>query len=284
MPDYTYEESVKWMREQPDLGEHVKHCYLDEDNSVAAQRFALSEEFAEVVDLLRARTANKTLRILDLGCGNGIASYAFAALGHEVYSVDPDESTDVGLGAAARLSKLNLKGSIEVRQSFAESLPFEDGFFDRVYARQALHHLSDLEQGLAQCARVLKKPGMMLATREHVLSDETQLKEFLDNHILHKLHKGENAYLLEKYVKAFENGNFQVLKILAPFDSVINHFPTTNQQLKTQMTEAMTRKFGALIANSIANIDIAEKLYRRRLSGAFNMPGKLYSFLCQVSG
>ena len=142
----TYEQSVKWMRSQQEHFELVKLCYLDEDNFAAAKRFTSSEEFMEVLALLKLNKAKTKLKILDLGCGNGIASYAFASLGYDVSAVDPDLSEDVGLGATARLASIVNSGSITTLQSFAESLPFPDSTFDIIYARQALHHFSNLSQ------------------------------------------------------------------------------------------------------------------------------------------
>ena len=177
MAKYTYEESVRWLRTQPEHAGLVVDAYLDEDNFAAARRFAASEEFEAVARLLSLKNGRK-LRILDLGCGNGIASYAFALLGHYVTAVDPDPSADVGLAATARLSS-RVPGEITTCLSEAESLPFDDASFDVVYERQALHHFQDLRAGIAECARVLRPSGVLLATREHVVSDEAQLAEFL---------------------------------------------------------------------------------------------------------
>jgi ubiquinone/menaquinone biosynthesis C-methylase UbiE len=156
MNSYTYEESVHWMRSQPEHAELVELCYLDKDNLAAAKRFAESEEFCEVANILKPKHAYQEMKVLDLGCGNGVASYAFASLGWDVTAVDPDLSSDVGLKAAERLAKVVRNGSISVINAFAESLPFPDSTFDIIYARQALHHFSNLQQGLVECSRVLK--------------------------------------------------------------------------------------------------------------------------------
>ncbi len=280
MYKYTYEESVNWMRSQPEYSEFVKLCYLHEDNFAAAKQFAASEEFTEVVQLLGLSRSHQKLKILDLGCGNGIASYAFASLGHDVSAVDPDTSEDVGLGATARLASTVNNGSIETFQAFAESLPFPDSTFDVIYARQALHHFSNLQEGLAECSRVLKPKGLLLATREHVVNDEEQLKVFLESHILHKLHGGENAYPLKDYISALEQSGFRVLNCLAPFDTVINHSPTSNAQLKNSLFQSLERQLGKAVASVLVNFSSIEKLYRYRLSRSCNSPGRLYSFLC----
>ncbi|HJU37457.1 MAG TPA: class I SAM-dependent methyltransferase [Gaiellaceae bacterium] len=51
---------------------------------------------------------------------------------------------------------------IEVREAAIESMPLENASVDWIWCRDVLVHV-DLEQGLAECARVLKPGGRMLA-------------------------------------------------------------------------------------------------------------------------
>ncbi|BCL35202.1 class I SAM-dependent methyltransferase [Nostoc sp. MS1] len=280
MNNITYEQSVNWLRTQDNYAALVKLCYLDEDNFIAAKRFYGSEEFAEVKNYLKLNKGNKKLKILDLGCGNGIASYSFASLGHDVTAVDPDASADVGLEAAKRLSLYVSNGSISITQAFAESLPFADETFDIVYARQSLHHFSDLQQGVTECSRVLKKHGLFFATREHIISDKNQLQQFLENHILHQLHGGENAYLLKDYTLVIHKAGFKILNCLGSFDSVINHYPTSNTEIKAFFSNVLERKFGKLFKPIFIKSKLLETKFRQRLSHSDNAPGRLYSFLC----
>lgn len=280
MSRHTYEESVHWMRQQPEHSELVKLCYLNEDNLAVAKRFALSEEFREVSKNLRLANSSKKLTILDLGCGKGIVSYAFISLRHNVSAVDPDFSEDVGLGAIERLVSTISNGSISTTQAFAESLPFPNSTFDIVYARQAIHHFTNLRKGLAECSRVLKPKGLLFATREHVISNDQQLKVFLEDHLLHKLHGGENAHPLEDYISALEQSSLKVLKSLAPFDTVINHFPTSNAEVKNWLFQGMKKKLGKVAASILIKLTFIESFYRYRLSHSCNFPGRLYSFLC----
>lgn len=277
---FTYESSVNWLRNQPQHSKLIELCYLDRDNLAAAKRFTSSEEFSEVKKILRIDNSQKKLKILDLGCGNGIASYAFASLGHEVYAIDPDLSEDVGLDATKKLASVVNNGSISTHQAFAESLPFTDSTFDIIYARQALHHFSDLTKGLSECSRVLKSEGRLLATREHVVSNNEQLKTFLDEHPLHKLHGGENAYPLKVYLSAIKQSGIKVLNLFAPFDTVINHFPMSNLELQNSLVERLNQKVGRLPTNLIVKLPFVEKIYRYYLSKNCNSPGRSYSFLC----
>jgi ubiquinone/menaquinone biosynthesis C-methylase UbiE len=276
----SYEQSVNWMREQPENKEFVKLCYLDRDNLESAKRFTASEEFQEVTKLLQLRDRKKPAQVLDLGCGNGIASFAFASFGCRVTSVDPDPSDDVGLMAVERLCDYISSGSIKTVQAAAESLPFSANTFDVIYERQALHHFSDLVQGLTECVRVLKPGGLFLATREHVVDNPQQLEQFFAGHILHQLHGGENAYSVPDYVNSLKKAGFTVLKQIAPLDNVINHFPTSNSDVNQLMRKWLIAKLGNTLGNSIAQIPFTEKAYRQYRSMRDQYPGRLYSFLC----
>jgi ubiquinone/menaquinone biosynthesis C-methylase UbiE len=276
----TYEKSVDWMRGQAEHTELVKLCYLDRDNLEAAKRFTASEEFQAVGKLLQLTDRATPAKVLDLGCGNGIASYAFASLNCEVTAVDPDTSDDVGLMAADRLRASISNGSITTIQATAESLPFPDNTFDVIYERQALHHFSDLVQGLTECMRVLKPGGLFLATREHVVNDAKQLEQFLAGHILHQQHGGENAYPVAHYTNSLKQAGFTVVQQMAPMDNVINHFPISNADVDLAMRHWLTSKLGNALGHSIAEMSFAEKAYRGFRSMRDRSPGRLYSFLC----
>ncbi|MGH7884445.1 MAG: class I SAM-dependent methyltransferase [Thermodesulfobacteriota bacterium] len=277
----SYEESVRWLQSQPEYKEFVKLCYLDENTYEAAERFSKSEEFNEVVKLLLLDKTQNRMKILDMGCGNGIASYAFAVSGHDVYSVDPERGETSGLIAAKKLSKEVKKGSIKLIQAFAESLPFKHNSFDIVYARQALHHFFDLETGLQECARVIKKGGILIATREHIVDNNEQLKCFLDNHILHQIHGGENAYPLNRYIISLKKSGFKISKLLLHYQTVINHFPESNQQLKNNFEKSLAKIFGKKLSLFIARVSLLEYFYRKKLSKIHNFSGRFNTFICK---
>ncbi len=92
-------------------------------------------------------------RILDVGAGDGstAARVILTSKGAEVYGVDPDEKKV----AASRRDRPAVKSSVAA----AESLPFPDFHFDKVYSTMALHHFADLDRALAEIARVLRHGG-----------------------------------------------------------------------------------------------------------------------------
>jgi ubiquinone/menaquinone biosynthesis C-methylase UbiE len=204
----TWEEAILWLRQQPGQGALIRECYFDDPLVDAAKRFFNSEEWNAVRELLPSRKGT----VLDLGAGRGISSYAFAKDGWTVVALEPDSSALVGVQAIRMLTNLaNLQ--IQIVQSKAKGLPFNDRLFDVVYCRQVLHHVEDLPGLCREIARVLKPGGVFLATREHVISRQEDKKAFLVSHPLHRLYEGENAYMLKTYKDSIYSAGLALRKV-----------------------------------------------------------------------
>ena len=262
----SWEEAVLWLKGQPDQQELVRACFYDDPLDAAAERYHASTEWLEVQGLLRGRP---TRAVLDLGAGRGISSYALARDGWQVTALEPDPSEVVGAGAIRNLAAE--KGlSIRVVESWGETLPFPDNNFDLVYARQALHHARDLDLLCREIARVLKPGGMLLATREHVISRIEDLPAFLEGHPLHRLYGGENAFTLERYRQAITGSGIRLTKVLATYASNINLYPASDADVKAKVE----RKLKMSIPR-----DVFGKIVVPLLNFANREPGRLYTFI-----
>lgn len=93
-------------------------------------------------------------RVLDLGAGTGVATEALIAVGAE----------PVGLDLAVEMLAHRQASRPPGVAADAQLLPFRDGAFDAVVAAFSLNHVPDLEAALAECARVLRGGGMLLAS------------------------------------------------------------------------------------------------------------------------
>jgi SAM-dependent methyltransferase len=260
----TWEQAVMWLRDQPDQQDMVRACFYDDPLTAAAERYALSAEWTAVSAYLPAGAG----RALDIGAGRGIASYALAKAGYAVTALEPDASAIVGAGAIQSLAT-DAGLAIQVEQNWGERLPFADGTFDIVHARQVLHHARDLRQLCAEASRVLKKGGLFIATREHVISRDSDLAAFHASHALHRHYGGEHAYRLDEYLEAIESAGIALKEVLNPFASDINLYPQTRAQLK----QRIARKLKLLPAGCIPDflLDLIGKYDRT--------PGRLYSFV-----
>ena len=272
----TWEDAVIWLRNQPDRRQLVLDAFYDDPLIGAAERYFASVEWQAVSKLLQ----NRTGKALDVGAGRGIASYALARSGFAVTALEPDPSAVVG-AAAIRGLAAEARLPIEVLEEFSERLPFADGRFDVVFARAVLHHMRDLDDACREMFRVLRPGGMLIAAREHVISKETDLEVFLDQHPLHHLYGGEHAFLLDRYLGALRAAGFSAIEVLAPLKSPINLFPYTIETLRTAVVERLTSKVpvkpvwrAALASESVFRslLSMAERFDHR--------PGRLYSFVC----
>lgn len=269
----SLDDAVRALRRDPANAQLIRDAYLGEDVLEAAERFSRSGEFAEVVATAGSLATGK---VLDLGAGRGVAAYSFARAGAEaVYAVEPDASEEVGWGAISRI-----RGDLPVLVAGAtgESLPIKGGEVDLVYVRQVLHHVVDLGRVLKECHRVLREGGMLLATREHVVDDERQLRKFLADHPVHALVGGEHAYSLEDYLVAIRSSGLALERVWGPWDSVINAFPAveTARDLEGYPRSLLRRRLGP-VGGLLARARWSQELIRRYLNR--RVPGRLYSFV-----
>jgi SAM-dependent methyltransferase len=272
----SWEEAVRWYRGQPNNEAEVRNNYFDLPVLAAAERYAESEEFAEVLRLLGSGDGK---HILDLGAGNGIASFALAKNGWHVTALEPDASAEVGAAAICTIrDETGLP--IEVVTEGGRLLPFSDDSFDAIHARQVLHHVPDLEATVGEFSRVLRRGGRCLTTRDHVADDEKQLAAFRAEHPLHSLYGGEHAYPLDRYLGAFEKAGLRVLQVWGPIESILNYFPATEHERQIAIRQIAKHSYfrlGRLLAWS-RNFQAAQL---RRHTQSDRTPGRIYSFLLE---
>lgn len=94
-------------------------------------------------------------RVLDYGCGHGMAAVVLARAGGDVTAFD------LSPGYVAEACQRAVANGVEVRTlvADAEHLPFPDRLFDAVWGNAILHHL-DLRQAASELRRVLRPGGV----------------------------------------------------------------------------------------------------------------------------
>lgn len=276
----SWEDAVKFHCKNSSDKTFVKDCYFDDDVFDAALRYVKSEEWFEISEILKPYNG----RALDFGAGRGIASYALQKAGFNVFALEPDDGSFVGRGAIQDLNT-KAKTRIQIVDGITEKLPFDDNFFDVIFGRAVLHHMQDLSLAMTELNRVLKPTGLIIATREHVISKDADLQSFLETHPLHRFYGGEHAYTLKHYISVFKASGFRVQKLIKPLRSNINTAPKTTESI---VIEIINR----IIPN---NTDIKNILLRFKKKQFFknlviysaeifdNRPGRLYSFVLRKS-
>jgi SAM-dependent methyltransferase len=272
----TWESAVGWLLAQPEQQELCRACYYDRPPLDAARRFHGSDEW----QALRGCMPRPPGAALDVGAGMGVSAYALARDGWRTVALEPDPSALVGAGAIRQLAA-DGGVAIEVVQEWGESLPFADASFDLVHARQVLHHARELPRFCRELKRVLKPGGVLLATREHVISSAAQLPAFLAGHPLHGLYGGENAFTLAQYLGALRAAGLRVEHDLGPLQTVINYAPFSEEGLVAEIA----RRAGRLPAGGAVARALLAPPWRRGvlalLSRLDRRPGRLHTFVAR---
>jgi SAM-dependent methyltransferase len=143
-------DEASFVREQyatPDNLRARKSAYVDAEGDDPRQ-FAFE-----------AVAAAQPRRVLEVGGGEGeLAARIKNELGVEVVGIDQSE---------AMVAEQRAKG-IDARVGDVQQLPFADGEFDVAVAAWMLYHVSELDRGLAELARVLKGGGLLVAVTNAV--------------------------------------------------------------------------------------------------------------------
>ena len=96
-------------------------------------------------------------RVLDIGCGYGTTTERLRRAGYDCVGIDYD--IDALNAARNRYPKANLM------RANAEELPFENGFFDVIVLRDALHHVyreADFSKVRSEILRVAKSNSRII--------------------------------------------------------------------------------------------------------------------------
>ncbi len=107
--------------------------------------------------------AGTRLRLLDLGCGAGIASEALAARGHSVLGVDASADA-IAAAEAHRMTTAAGRPALDLayRCGSAETLLHEAARFDAVIALEVIEHVPDPEAFLALLGQLLVPGGVIV--------------------------------------------------------------------------------------------------------------------------
>jgi SAM-dependent methyltransferase len=93
-------------------------------------------------------------RVLEVGSGRGeLAERIQRELGVELVAIDQSQ----------RMVELARSRGVDARLGDVQQLPFAAGSFDCVVGAWMLYHVSDLDRGLAEIARVLRPGGRLVA-------------------------------------------------------------------------------------------------------------------------
>jgi 2-polyprenyl-6-hydroxyphenyl methylase/3-demethylubiquinone-9 3-methyltransferase len=109
---------------------------------------------------IRARFGASGMRLLDVGCGAGLAAEALARRGHDVLGIDA--AADVLAAARAHAGVAGI--GVTYRDASAEDLAAEGARFAVVTALEVIEHVADPAGFLATLARLLAPGGLLFVS------------------------------------------------------------------------------------------------------------------------
>jgi SAM-dependent methyltransferase len=132
-------------------------------------------EYEEQILPLAVEHLSGSRRVLDVGAGDGQVARRAAGLGAEVVGVDPTWNQ-------VRVARERAGGPVYALGG-AAGLPFPDGSFDAVVACLVFEHIEDVDEAIAEVARVLEPGGRFLFFLNHPLL-QTPNSGWIDDQVL----------------------------------------------------------------------------------------------------
>jgi SAM-dependent methyltransferase len=138
----------------------VREHYATEHNLAARKSAYANKEGDDPREFaVHAVAEVKPQRVLEVGGGEGeLAEWITAETGAEILGIDQSE----------RMVEIQRSKGIEATVGDVQELPFADGGFDAAVAAWMLYHVPDLDRGLGELARVLKRGGRLVAVTNSV--------------------------------------------------------------------------------------------------------------------
>jgi SAM-dependent methyltransferase len=167
-------------------------------------------------------------RTLEVGCGEGRVARDLTTRGHAVVAVEPAASLAVAAAAASPSERYAVADGL--------ALPFRDASFDLVVAYNVLQVVDELDQAVAEAARVLTAGGYLCACIAHPVTDLGDVDEsgpvprvtiredyFISRRVDDTAEIGEHSmrfqgrtHSLEDYSSALEHAGFAIERIREP--------------------------------------------------------------------
>lgn len=118
------------------------------------------------------RYGSQAETILDAGCGTGLSSYLLSQKKQKVVGIDLSELF-LERGRRSYSNRNLLLAAADILH-----LPFRDGAFDWVGSYLVVEFLPDVQKGLEEMIRVLRKGGVLLIVAPNLLSPQWPLQDF----------------------------------------------------------------------------------------------------------
>lgn len=132
--------------------------------------------------------------VLDVGCGGGKNLKRLLNQSKNINAIGVDQSSESVKTSTRKNRRAVKSGRLQVVQGSVEALPFASNLFDLVTAVESVHYW-EIEKGLSEVYRTLKKGGQFL------IVNETQTSDGLGAYLAEVGFKVYTKQQLESYLK-----------------------------------------------------------------------------------
>ena len=116
--------------------------------------------FFYIQELLYSASANRSIKVLDLGCGKGRYVKKLA----EMFPHNKYCAVDISANVMDKIDS----GVIEKKVGLLTCIPYGDNYFDLVYSCEALEHAVDVGSAIREMARVTRPGGHILVVDKNI--------------------------------------------------------------------------------------------------------------------
>jgi len=163
------------------------------------------------------------LTVLDIGFGNGFPLTEIAMrFGNSsvVYGIDPWKKAIERVKRKIDFYKID---NIKIIEGLAEDIPLPDKSVDLITSNNGINNVSDIDQVLSECSRVMKKNGQFIQTMnldksmiefynifEEVLTEKNLIREVGSMH----RHIAQKRPSLDSMIKRIEDNQYQIRDVV----------------------------------------------------------------------
>lgn len=168
-------EIYRTVRNSERWGSHDSRYYEElpyyDSTNLHSQVWAIrARSYVCLLEQLEQEASPRSLRVLDLGAGNGWLSLRLAQLGHLPVAVDIYEDDYDGLGVLKRLN--NYERLIQVARAEFNHLPFSRNSVDVIIFNASLHYSNQPLHLIENTLQYLKSDGMMFIMDSPIYPDD----------------------------------------------------------------------------------------------------------------